>query len=108
MTIIDILLQNAEKYSDEIALTEINPEFESTSRITWRDYSLMQPEPGKPFKRSITWKDFNVKANRFANLLFSRGIKKGDKVSILLMNSIALGNLMIIFFILEQLFLLSD
>ena len=88
MKIYDILVENALKYGDEIALTEINPEFESSSRITWREYSLMQPESGKPFKRSITWKDFNVKANRFANLLLSRGIKKGDKVAILLMNSI--------------------
>ncbi len=88
MTIIDILIANAEKYGSETALTEINPEFESTSRITWREYSLMQPEPGKPFKRSISWYDFNIKANRFANLLLSRGIKKGEKVSILLMNSI--------------------
>ena len=29
---------------------------------------------------------FNEKANRFAQLLISRGVKKGDKVAILLMN----------------------
>ena len=27
----------------------------------------------------ITWNVFNEKANRFANLLLSRGIQKGDK-----------------------------
>ena len=32
--------------------------------------------------------EFDVKANRFANLLLARGIQKGDKVAILLMNCI--------------------
>ncbi len=88
MTIIDVLNQNAEIYRDEVSLVEINPSFEPESRITWRDYALMQPEPGQPFRREITWGDFAEKANRFANLLLTRGVKKGDKVAILLMNSI--------------------
>ena len=88
MTIIDILSQNAEKYPYETALVEINPKFDPEGRITWREYALMQPEPGQPFRREITWIDFERKANRFANLLFTRGCKKGDKVAILLMNSI--------------------
>ena len=88
MTIIDVLNKNADIYTDETALVEINPIFEPKSRITWRDYSLIQPEPGKPFKRDITWGDFNKKANRIANLLLTRNCKKGDKVAILLMNSI--------------------
>ncbi len=88
MTVIDLLNQNALLYGEETALVEINPCMESESRITWRDYSLMQPEPGKPFRRCLTWKDFNAKANRFANLLMTRGCRRGDKVAILLMNSI--------------------
>ena len=88
MTIIDLLDHNAAQFADETALVEINPQFEPESRITWREYALMQPEPGMPFKREITWLDFEKKANRFANLLLTRGCKKGDKVAILLMNSI--------------------
>ena len=88
MTIIDLLNQNALLYGDETALVEINPCFEPESRLTWKDYSLMQPEPGKPFRRSLTWGEFNAKANRFANFLLTRGCKRGDKVAILLMNSI--------------------
>jgi len=38
------------------------------------------------FRREITWREFDDKANQFANLLLSRGIKKGNKVAILLMN----------------------
>ncbi|MBE6697022.1 MAG: acyl--CoA ligase [Ruminococcaceae bacterium] len=88
MIITDILDNNAKLYAGEVALVEINPMFEPQSRITWRDYALMQPEPGQPFRREITWEQFWKRANRFANLLLSRGCRKGDKVSILMMNSI--------------------
>ncbi len=88
MPIFEVLDRNAALYPDEVSLVEINPVFEPESRITWRDYSLMQPIPGEPFRREITWLDFQCKANRFANLLLTRGAQKGDKVAILLMNSI--------------------
>lgn len=88
MPIFEILDKNAELYPSEVALVEINPSFEPQSRITWREYSLMQPIPGEPFRREITWLEFMKKANRFANLLLTRGCKKGDKVAVLLMNSI--------------------
>ncbi|MBO4885420.1 MAG: acyl--CoA ligase, partial [Clostridia bacterium] len=88
MPITEILRRNAELYGQETALVEINPKFEPESRITWREYSLMQPEPGQPFRREMTWKDFDLKANRFANLLLTRGCHKGDKVAILMMNSL--------------------
>ncbi|MBQ1284161.1 MAG: acyl--CoA ligase, partial [Clostridia bacterium] len=88
MTIIDILSQNAEKYAKETALVEINPHYDPEGRRTWRDYALMQPEPGQPFRREITWETFDQKANRFANLLLTRGCQKGEKVAVLLMNSI--------------------
>jgi acyl-CoA synthetase (AMP-forming)/AMP-acid ligase II len=88
MTIIDVLSDNALKYPKETALVEINPQFDPEGRITWRDYALMQPEPGQPFRREITWETFEKKANCFANLLLTRGCRKGDKVAILLMNSI--------------------
>ena len=88
LLIFDYLEKNAREFPDEVALVEINPRYEEKSRITWKDYALMQPEPGKEFRREITWKDFDDKANQFANLLFTRGVRKGDKVAILLMNSI--------------------
>ena len=49
MTIIDLLDQNSALYGNETALVEINPEFEPQSRLTWRDYALMQPQPGDYF-----------------------------------------------------------
>ena len=88
MPITDFLVRNAEQYPNDVALVEINPHFEPTARITWKDYSLIQPEVGQPFRREITWKTFDDKANRFANLLLTRGIRRGDKVAVLMMNSI--------------------
>lgn len=88
MPITEFLERNAVQFSDEVALVEINPHFEPESRITWREYALMQPQPGDYFRREMTWKDFDKKANRFSNLLLSRGVKRGDKVAILLMNSL--------------------
>lgn len=88
MPITEFLERNAREFGGETALVEINPEFKPESRITWREYSLIQPEPGEPLRRELTWGDFDKKANRFANLLLSRGLKRGDKVAILLMNSI--------------------
>ena len=87
MPITEILNKNAELWPDDVALVEINPKNEEIGgRVTWRDYSLIEANPNEFYRREITWKEFNKKANRFANLLMTRGIKKGDKVSILMMN----------------------
>lgn len=86
MPITDILEQNARLYGDEICLVEINPDITEARRVTWKEYELIESAPISHFRREITWNVFNEKANRFANLLISRGIKKGDKVAILLMN----------------------
>ncbi len=88
MTIIDMLERNARDFSSDVALVEINPGQPETRRLTWRDYDLVQETEKKYFRREITWSVFDEKANRFANALMARGIKKGDKVAILLMNCI--------------------
>ena len=71
MPITHFLERNAREYRDETALVEINPQFEASSRLTWKDYSLMQPIPGEPFRREITWGAFDRAANKFANLLLN-------------------------------------
>ena len=86
MTIVDLLERNAAQKGAEVALVEINPELPENRRRTWREYDLVEPAARGHYRREITWSVFNEKANRFANLLISRGIKKGDKVAILLMN----------------------
>lgn len=88
MVITDLLERNARLYGNEVALVEVNPSEERDSAITWREASLIESANGAPYRREMTWSDFDRKANRFANLLLSRGIKKGTKVAILLMNSL--------------------
>ncbi len=66
MIIGEILARNARMYGDEIALIE--------------------REPAKDKRVSITWKEFDETANRIANALISKGIRKGDKVIHLMMN----------------------
>ena len=68
MLITEILARNARVYGDEIALIE-------------RD-------PVKNSRREITWKQFDDEANRVANALIARGVRKGEKVVHLMMNCI--------------------
>ena len=86
MPITRYLESNAEKYADDCALVELNPEVKDTRRMTWKEFDLTQPEPDLPYRREITWRIFNEKANRCAHYLLERGVRKGDKVGILLMN----------------------
>jgi len=68
MLIGDILARNARMYGNEVALIE--------------------REPAKDRRVEITWKEFDEQANRLANGLIAKGIKKGDKVIHLMMNCI--------------------
>ena len=86
MPITDLLERNSKLYGDEIALVEINPEVQEEQRVTWKEYALIQPTSTAPYRREITWSVFDEKANRVANMLLSRGIRKGQKVAVLLMN----------------------
>ncbi len=86
MVITDLLERNAKLYPDEVALVELNPQNQPDPNLTWREFSLIEAAPGGRYRREMTWREFDVKANRFANLLLTRGVKKGDKVAILLMN----------------------
>lgn len=86
MPITEILERNCKLHGDEVCLVEVNPEIKENRRVTWKEYELIEPNSPTYYRREITWNVFNEKANRFANLLIQRGIKKGDKVAILLMN----------------------
>lgn len=85
MPITEILERNAKQYGEDVSLVEINPP-DTKSRFTWKEYALIESGSGNDFRRSITWEEFNRQANRFGNFLLSRGVKRGDKVAILLMN----------------------
>ena len=87
MVITELLERNARLYGSDTALVEINPSEERDKAITWREASLIeQALPDAPYRRELSWKDFDRRANRFANLLLSRSLERGTKVGILLMN----------------------
>lgn len=86
MPITDLLVRNAKLYGSDVALVEVNPEITEIRRVTWKEYELIEPNPECHYRREITWEVFDEKANRFANMLIQRGVRKGDKVGILLMN----------------------
>ncbi len=87
MPITEFLEKNAKKYPNDTAIVEINPANHPGRNTTWKEFNLIEPaSEADKYRREMTWKDFDLKANRFANLLLSRGIKKGEKVAILLMN----------------------
>lgn len=88
MPITEVLTKNATYYKNDVALLEINPRDELSGKVTWKEYSLIESDTNGPFRSELTWGDFDIKANKFANLLLTRGVKKGDKVAILLMNCI--------------------
>jgi fatty-acyl-CoA synthase len=66
MLITEILARNARMYSDEIALIE-------------RD-------PANQRRTTMTWRDFDDRANRLAQILIAKGILKGDRVVHLMTN----------------------
>ena len=86
MPVTEFLKKNAALYTNEVALVELNPEEKDTRRTTWKEYELIESSRFQPYRREITWGVFNEKANRFANMLMGRGIKKGDKVAIIMYN----------------------
>lgn len=85
MPITQVLARNAALYGEDISLVEINPEIKEVSR-SWKDYELVETNPERRYRRDMTWREFDDKANRLANFLLERGLQKGHKVAILLMN----------------------
>jgi acyl-CoA synthetase (AMP-forming)/AMP-acid ligase II len=68
MTIVEMLVRNARMFPDSPALIELSP--------------------SQNLRQEVTWKEFNDRANQMANALTKRGVKKGDRVIHLMMNSI--------------------
>ncbi len=86
MPITDILIKNARLFRDEISLIEINPELRDKRGRSWSEFELVETDPAAQYRLELTWGEFNNRSNRFANFLLKRGITKGKKVSLLLMN----------------------
>ncbi|MGN0832419.1 MAG: class I adenylate-forming enzyme family protein [Kiritimatiellia bacterium] len=85
--ITEMLERNAREWGDDVALVEIDTP-DSGRHTTWKDAELVESVTERPYRREMTWRTFDEKANRFANFLLSRGFKQGDKIAILLMNGL--------------------
>ena len=83
--ITQILERNAAEWPSDVALVEIDTPDDGRHK-TWKEAELVESVPDRTYRADMTWRDFDEKANRFANFLLSRGYKRGDKVAILLMN----------------------
>ena len=68
MNIAEMLARNARVYPDDVA--------------------LIQRIAGQDTREEITWKEFDNRSNQIAAALMARGVRKGDKVIHLMMNSI--------------------
>lgn len=88
MSIIDLLEWNANQYGDEVALIEVNPEMEDIHEPSWRELTLVEPSHRITYRKTISWREFNELTNQLANSLVERGVKRNDKVAILMMNCI--------------------
>jgi len=86
MPIFKFLEDNAANYGNDVSLVEINPELKEKQKLTWKDYQLVETLPSQDHRKELTWKEFDNKANQFANFLLSKGVKKNEKIAILLMN----------------------
>ena len=86
MPITELLVRNATEYPNEVALIELNPEIKEKTHSNWKAYSLNEKPDTSAYRREITWSVLDEKANRFANYLLGNGVKKGDKIGILMMN----------------------
>ena len=88
MPITDILEKNAKEYGNTICLTEINPGLEDNRDLSWKELSLVETPHDACYRKELTWRAFDERANQFAHLLLDMGVKRGDKVGLLLMNCI--------------------
>jgi len=86
MPVTDLLKRNAQEHGNEVALVELNPSMEDPRKLSFKEYDLVQQTSPRPYRFQITWQVFEEKACRVANMLLDRGIKKGDKVAILMFN----------------------
>ena len=84
----DLLKRNAELYGGETALVELNPVRDDAKNLTWKEYSLVESGHSVHYRSELTWRQFDEQAGRVANMLIGAGVKRGDKVAILLMNCI--------------------
>jgi len=64
----EMIARNRRMYPNETALVEVDPVLKT--------------------RKAVTWKEFDTRINKVAHALIDRGLKKGDKVHMLMYNSL--------------------
>ncbi|MCL1795898.1 MAG: long-chain fatty acid--CoA ligase, partial [Clostridia bacterium] len=82
MPITEILEKNAALYGNTVCLTEINPALEDNRGLSWKELALVGTANAASYRKELTWRAFDERANQFAHLLIDRGVRRGDKVGI--------------------------
>ncbi|MDR0357205.1 MAG: acyl--CoA ligase, partial [Clostridiales Family XIII bacterium] len=88
MILSDLLEKNAELFGDDTALVELNPIHDDAKNLSWQEYELVETGHASHYRRELTWREFDERANRFARMLADKGVRQGNKVAVLLMNCI--------------------
>ncbi|MCX8023366.1 MAG: AMP-binding protein [Syntrophorhabdaceae bacterium] len=68
--------------------THIGEILARNGRMYPNDVALIERIPAEKKRWSITWREFDERADKFSNVLVEKGVKKGDKVVHFMMNSI--------------------
>jgi len=69
-------------------MTKISEMLTRNAMVYSNDTALVELKPSEKIRKEISWKEFDERANRVANALIDKGIRKGDKVIHWMMNSI--------------------
>ncbi|NLX02663.1 MAG: long-chain fatty acid--CoA ligase, partial [Syntrophomonadaceae bacterium] len=64
MPITEFLSRNAKMFGQEKCLTEINMDLQEKNNVTWLEYELIENNPTGEYRRDMTWRVFDEKANR--------------------------------------------
>ena len=88
MIITDILTKNAQSFRDDISLVEVNPEIQEKIDKAWKEFDLVEAIPKPSNRQTLTWGQFERRANKIARYFLGEGVTKGSKVAMLLMNCI--------------------
>ena len=77
MSIVDLLERNHKLFGGKAALVEVDAASERQMSVNDKE------QTETTYRLEITWSVLDEKANRVANVLWSRGIRKGQKIAIL-------------------------
>ena len=59
MPITSFLERNAQQFTDEVALVEINPDGDNLRSDNWKEFALVEMDPAGGYRREMSWAEFD-------------------------------------------------